>query len=203
MPGEAMHHKGEDGAQRAKRWLDSTTRTRSSWTNREDVSAARMTFNWPHGTKTEFSFDVGGILYGAPFDNHNFVAEVKFYSSDSDLGAHFDKFLAQCYYVFKEFSRWVNQFMFITWNPFRATSWQKLCDPDSIIKACIANRRRLFDLEDSEDEDEAKGKIDMDVVHELANRMWLIVLSEKQEQLLISDEDRALIKQHRVRERRE
>jgi hypothetical protein len=202
MPGEAMHFKGEDGAQRAKRWLDSTTRTRASWTNKETVQAARMTFNWPHGKKTEFSFDLGGTLYGGEFHDHNFVAEVKNYSSD-DLGSHYDKFLAQCYHVYKEHSRWVNQFMFLTWSPFRIKTWQKLCGPDAIVEACIAHKERLFELADPTDDDEAKGKIDMDLVTDLADRLWLVVLSEKQEQLLISKEDRALIVQNRVREGRE
>ena len=195
MPGEALHQKGEDGAQRAKRWLDATTRTRSSWTNKDAIPAGRLTYSWPHAGGHEFSFDVGGILFGGEFDNHNFVAEVKNYSSDSDLGSHFDKFLAQCYHVFEHHSRWVNQFMFLTWNPFRATSWQKLCDTDSIVKACVANGKRLFDLDDP---DEAKGKIDMDLVRQLADRLWLVVLSEKQEKLLISDEERALIVSDRV-----
>jgi hypothetical protein len=113
-----MHQKGADGAQRAKRWLDATTRTRSSWTNKEAVAAGRLTYNWPHAGAEEFSFDVGGILYGEPFDRHNFVAEVKNYAYDT-LGMHYDKFLAQCYLVYRDHSRWVNQFMFLTWNPFR------------------------------------------------------------------------------------
>lgn len=195
-----MHFKGDDGAQRAKRWLDATTRTRSSWTNKESVTAARMTFEWPYGKKTEFSFDVGGILYGAPFDHHLFLAEVKNYSSDSDLGMHYDKFLAQCYQVYKEHPRSADQFMFLTWAPFRTTTWQKLCEADAIVKACMIHRAELFELVDPADKDEAKGKIDMAVVNALVDRLWLVVLSEKQEQLLISPEDRALIKQHRARE---
>lgn len=195
MPGEALHHKGEDGAQRAKRWLDATTRTRSTWTNSDEVPAGRLTYNWPHAGANEFSFDVGGILYGGDFDNHNFVAEVKNYSSDSDLGGHFDKFLAQCYCVYQQHARWVNQFMFLTWSPFRVTSWQRLCDKESIVKACQLNSKRLFDTEDS---DQALDKIDMAVVEELTDRLWLVVLSEKQERLLISKEERALIMSQRV-----
>ncbi|MFJ1541691.1 hypothetical protein ACIODS_24400 [Micromonospora chalcea] len=197
MPGEAMHQKGEDGAQRAKRWLDATTRTRSSWTNAEAVSAGRLTYNWPYAGGEEFSFDVGGILYGEPFDHHNFVAEVKNYTGDA-LGGHYDKFLAQCYLVFRDHSRWVNQFMFLTWHPFRIKTWTKLCESDSIVAACLENSKRLFD---TDDKDEARGKIDETVVSDLKDRLWLVVLSEKQEQLLISDDDRALIVQHRVKKR--
>lgn len=196
MPGEEMHQKGEDGAQRAKRWLDSTTRTRSTWTNSDTVPASRLTFTWPHAGQNEFSFDVGGILYGGEYDHHLFVAEVKNYSTDSDLGAHYDKFLAQCYHVHQHHSGWVNQFMFLTWNPFRANSWQKQCDPDAIVKACIKHSKRLFDIDDP---DEAKSKIDMSLVHELTDRLWLVVLSEKQEKLLISEEERGLIVMERVK----
>ncbi|MFC0532056.1 hypothetical protein [Phytohabitans kaempferiae] len=193
--GEALHHKGEDGAQRAKRYLDATTRTRSSWTNKDDVPASRLTFFWPHAGQNEFSFDLGGILYGGEFDHHNFVAEAKNYSSDSDQGEHFDKFLAQCYLVYRDFSQFINQFMFITWNPFRARGWQKLCSTDSILDGCVANGNRLFGTTDA---DEVRSKLEMGVIEELQERLWLVVLSDKQERLLIDDEERGFLVQRRI-----
>lgn len=60
------------------------------------------------------------------------------------------------------------------------------------------NRKRLLD---AEGENDAKDllDLDLDVVDELCGNLWLVVLSEKQEQLLISDEDRGLIVQERVK----
>jgi hypothetical protein len=120
---------------------------------------------------------------------------VKNYSGDT-LGGHYDDFLAKSYLVWRDHSRWVNQFMFLTWHPFRIRTWTKLCDADAVAKACIANRGRLFG---EEDEGKAKGHVDIALTSELAERLWLVVLSEKQEQLLISDEDRALIVESRVK----
>jgi hypothetical protein len=88
--GEAMHQRGAEGARRAKRRLDATTRTRTSWVNEDTVRAGKLEFPWPHGGES-FSFDVGGMLIGEPFGWHNFVAEVEFYSGD-DLGPPFDNF---------------------------------------------------------------------------------------------------------------
>ncbi|TDW91127.1 hypothetical protein [Kribbella sp. VKM Ac-2566] len=226
MPGEAMHHKGADGARRAKAWLDATTRTRATWTNEDAVAAGRLTFNWPYAGQNEFSYDVGGILFGEPFDNHAFVAEVKNYSGDG-LGADFDDFLAKCYLVARDHPKLANQFMFITWHPFRVKTWTQLTDRSSVLDGCTTpkNRMRLLDIDDhaelaattaqkvaagatakaaalaAEEEASAAAQtdLDQDVVDRLCGNLWLFVLSEKQEQLLISHDDRALIVQERVR----
>lgn len=195
MPGEAMHQKGAEGAQRAKRWLDSTTRTKATWTNADAVSAGRLEYVWPHAGGNPFSFDVGGLLFGSPFDGHSFMAEVKNYSGD-DLGPQYDEFLAKCYLVFKNHRQWADQFMFLTWHPFRIKKWTKLCDAEAIVAGCLAHRRRLFD---ETDEAAAKALIDMSVVDDLAGRLWLVVLSEKQEELLMSNEDRALVVGARIK----
>ena len=194
MPGEEMHQKGADGARRAKRWLDATTRTRASWTNEDTVAAGRLTFNWPHAGQQPFSFDVGGLLFGPPFENHSFMAEVKNYSN-ANLGTDYDDFLAKCYLVWRDHPKWANQFMFLTWHPFRITSWTALCAPEAIKQACVANRKRLFG---EDDETTAEQMVDFKLTQELEKRLWLVVLSSKQEDLLISDEDRALIVHSRI-----
>jgi hypothetical protein len=205
MSGEAMHQKGADGTRRAKRWLDSTTRTKATWTNEDAVSAGRLEFHWPHDGQQPFSFDLGGILYGSPFDGHAFLAEVKKYSGSSDLGGHFDDFLAKCYLVHRDHSKWANEFMFLTWHPFRSNSWTKLGNKDSVVAGCVKNRSRLFDIPNGDSKEEkaqsveqAKAAVDMDVVDELTARLWVVVLSKKQEELLMSDEDRALVIQSRI-----
>lgn len=226
MPGEAMHQKGADGARRAKAWLDATTRTRATWTNEDAIAAGRLTFNWPFDGQHEFSYDVGGILFGDPFDNHAFVAEVKNYSGDG-LGADFDDFLAKCYLVARDHPKLANQFMFITWHPFRVKTWTLLTDRSSVLQGCTTtkNRKRLLAVDDhaevaaaasakvaagatskaaaNEAEEEAAAaaqqRLDPDVVDSLCGNLWVFVLSDKQEQLLISDDDRALIVQDRVR----
>ena len=208
MAGEAMHQKGADGARRAKRWLDATTRTRSSWVNEDTVRAGKLEYPWPHGGQP-FSFDVGGTLIGEPFDYEDFVAEVKFYTGD-DLGPHFDDFLAKCFVVRKEHPTRVHQFMFLTWHPFRVKTWTKLCQKDTIVGAVRKHAKHIYDLDPPDDKDESEEatavrdqieaciQADMETVEDLEARLWLVVLSEKQEDLLISAEDRALINKVRT-----
>lgn len=209
MAGEAMHQKGADGARRAKHWLDATTRTRTSWVNEDAVRASKLEFAWPHGGQL-FSFDVGGILIGDPFDWHNFVAEVKNYSTDSGLGGHFEDFLAKCLVVRKLHPSNAEQFMFLTWHPFNVTRWTKLCQKDTIVSAVRKHAKHIYDLDPSSaTDDAAKAKdiceqietniqADMATIEDLEARLWLVVLSEKQEELLISKEDRALINKMRT-----
>lgn len=194
--GEANHRKGEDGAQRAKYWLDATTRTKSSWTNSDDFIAAQLAYEWPHatGTAKPFSFDLGGILFGEPFHNHPFVAEVKNYSTTGNIGGEFDDFLAKAYHV-AQTAGLAQQFMFITWQPFRANDWSKQTKKDQVAKACLKNRSRLLG---EADQQKAKKLLDQQVLDDLEERLWLVVLSEKQENLLISKEDRALINNKRT-----
>ena len=77
--GEDAHKKGADGVRRAKRWLESTMRVSTSFTNVESDSAKRkLSYPWPHGGQ-RFSFDLGGIFRGAELASDTFSAEVKMY----------------------------------------------------------------------------------------------------------------------------
>ena len=58
---------GCDGLQRAKRWLDFTTRVDPSWTHRDGPMAELLEFHWPHGNAT-FSYDLGGAFRGGDLD---------------------------------------------------------------------------------------------------------------------------------------
>ena len=199
MPvGEAMHMQGADGARRAKRWLDSTTRVESSWTNEDQVTAGRLEFAWPYGGQT-FSFDVGGVMQGGEYEKQLFVAEVKKYNTPGDQGTLYDDWLAKCYVTRRDHVRLASQFMWITWHPFRVTDWADLTKPLSIAKGLLAdkNRKRIFNT----DEDAVANKlIDVNIINDVAGRLWIVVLSDKQESLVISPDDRALIVAQRIKE---
>ncbi|GCD99656.1 hypothetical protein [Embleya hyalina] len=192
MSGEAMHQKGADGTRRAKLWLDATTRVSASWTNEDAVHAARLEFTWPHGEKRPFSFDVGGILSGDEFHGQFFVAECKKYAGASDQGVHFDDWVAKCYLTRRDNHRLADHFMWITWHPFRSSTWTDLCTPESVIKGLLLERNidRVFGTTDRA---EADAMIDRDLARDVADRMWVIVLSDKQERLVISPRNRALV----------
>lgn len=192
-----MHAKGADGARRAKRWLDSTTRVRSSWTNEDAVLASRLEFNWPHGGQQPYSFDVGGILSGGEYDGHFFVVESKNYDDAHDQGFHYDDWVAKCYLTRRDHYRLADHFMWITWHPFRLGKWKKLCSPEAVIDGLLLPRNieRVFD---TKNEEEARSKIDQDLIVDVADRLWLIMLNEKQENLVITPQHRGLILAHQA-----
>ena len=198
MPGESNHQKGEDGVRRAKRWLEATTRVSESWTVYDDVASAKLVYTWPEGGE-EYSFDLGGILYGDPYAGHDFVGECKKYSTPKDQGKHYDKFLAQSYVTVLHDRVPPHHFMWITWAPFRSTTWDKLATVEAVVAAVVKERKRVFGNVSAQ---EAKDLVNVVVAAEVANRAWLIVLSDKQESLVISDDDRALVVGERARKGR-
>jgi hypothetical protein len=197
MPGELNHHIGADGTRRAKAWLHATTRVESSWTVEDTVDTSKLEYEWPYGGH-KFSFDLGGVLSGGEFDKKMFVAESKKYSNASDLGNHYDDWLAKCYVMRMQNQPCADQFMFITWNPFRANTWQELVTAKTITAGLLKeqNRKRVFDVED---EQSVRDRIDSNILDDVTGRLWLIVLSDKQEKLVISNEDRALVVAAKVR----
>jgi len=196
VSGEALHQLGAEGTRRAKKWLDATTRVKASWTNEDATYTNKLEFAWPFGGQS-FSFDLGGILTGGDFEGHFFLSEVKKYSSAGDQGAHWDNFLAKCYVARRTMAPLCDHFMWITWHPFRQNTWTKLASAEQVRTGLLLehNRKRALG---KEDEDEARALIDDTVVAEVAERVWLLVLSDKQESLVITPEHRGLIVAHQV-----
>ncbi|MTE19653.1 hypothetical protein F0L17_11040 [Streptomyces sp. TRM43335] len=194
MPGEALHQLGDDGARRAKRWLESTTRVKAAWLNTDPYSAGRLEFPWSYGG-WNFSYDIGGILHGGEFSGQMFLAECKKYSAAGDQGTHYQSYLAKCYVTLLHHARLADHFMWITWHPFLVGSWGKLCSVDKVREGVLSEASRVFN---TESEDEAKALIDEDIAQEVANRLWLLVLSDKQEKLVITPEHRGILIKHEV-----
>ena len=190
IEGETAQAKGADGARRAKRWLESTTRVNAQWVNPDPPAVPKLTFSWPHGGQN-FSFDLGGLLKYGDFDGHVFFAESKNYAAPSDLSDHYSKFLAQCYVADLDKPGYCDHFMWIAWSPHNITKWPELTTADYVREPVVKNRARVFG--EGVDETQAEALVDADVVSEVASRLWLIILSEKQETLVISKEHRGVI----------
>lgn len=192
-PGEQLHELGKAGARRAKLWLDSTTRVTQSWTVYDDVGVSKLQYSWPEADET-YSYDIGGMFYGGDLDGQAFLVECKKYTTDNQ-GAHFDKFLAQSYVTLRDEPRLADHFIWITWHPFRLKTWNVLYSKEKIVAALKRERLRVFgEIE----VDNVEALIDGDVLHDLSSRIWMIVLSDKQENLVISREDRAELMKQRV-----
>ncbi len=195
MAGEELHQVGAAGVRRAKRWLEATTRVETCWTNEDQAVVARLTYDWPHGGQSA-SFDLGGILSGGDLHQQAFMAEVKKYADAGNQGEHYDRYLAGCYVNLQQKSALADHFMWITWAPFRRGTWADHCKPAAVEKALLVpkNAERVFGTDKPE---EAQPLIDGAIVDAVAARLWLIVLSDKQETLVISAEDRALVMRER------
>jgi len=196
VPGEQLHLLGREGARRAKQWLDSTTRVNASWTVYDSYGVSKLNYDWP-GVDESYSYDIGGLFSGEELEGEAFLVECKKYSTDNQ-GDHFDKFLAQSYVTLRDDRRLADHFMWITWHPFRIKSWTELHSQGSILKALKRERERVFG--EGTAEEAVEGLADAAVIEDLAKRIWVIVLSDRQEGLVISTEDRAdLAKQRMLR----
>ena len=164
---------GRDGVARAKLWLEKTGRANVLF-SRYDVNETKfLSFQKPGGTS--YSFDMGGVL-NLDDGNVQFFAEVKHVTSEAGQGREYRDYLCKCYRASKDGKPY--HFMWITWHPFSQTSWSKLCDAEEIERALV-DRKQEFCGDDD---------IDLALCRSIAERLWLVVLSKRQESLSMSDE---------------
>jgi hypothetical protein len=190
VPGEDAHVVGAEAVQRAKRWLEGTMRVSQSYTNTDRAWGRKLTLHWPHGGREQFSYDLGGMMRGGEWDGEMFCAEVKWRKNSSDQGTEYKSFLAKCYVAQTQDYMLGDHFMWISWAPFRATTWDRLTTVEEIEAAVLAEAPRALGTCDPE---EAASLIKADVVQELAKRLWLVVMSEKQEKLVPLDDWRGVV----------
>ncbi|MFJ1934276.1 hypothetical protein ACIOGZ_16680 [Kitasatospora sp. NPDC088160] len=106
---------------------------------------------------------------------------MKNYQQPSDQGTQFDEFVAKCYVACQNGHLLSDHLMWITWAPFRANAWSQLDSPKHVETAVLLHHERVFGTADRAS---AESAIDPEIVAMVASRLWLIVLSEKQETLV-------------------
>jgi hypothetical protein len=106
-----------------------------------------------------------------------FYGEVKKVTSEAGQGTQYREYLAKCYRASKVHDQ-PYHFMWITWHPFNVGIWQQLCEFSSVKAAVKASKEEYC----------GDGDIDDTLCGQLATRLWLIVLSDRQETLTMSDE---------------
>lgn len=193
MSGEQAHDKGRDGALRAKRWLEATTRANVPWVNPDPVAVPKLTFPWADPGLEPFSFDIGGTLIGGGVANQEFLAESKNYANAGGQNNMYNEYLAKCYVARQARPDRCDNFMWITWAAFGTTVWSDLMSPDRVRKAVLHECRRALAVDPAD----AEMKIDDALCADVASRLWVIVLSERQEKhLVLSAEHQGLIRKH-------
>jgi hypothetical protein len=189
MAGEDSQDKGRDGLESAKIWLNLSTRVHRSWAYDDPILGEMLHFEWPYvtGQSKPFSFDLGGEFRGDPLDHQSFVAEVKNYRYEMDLPEHYRDFLAKCYVALASKATRCDHFLWISWSPFQAQKWHKHVTTENVRKSILhnANRRRVLGVDDETD---AAGKLDPELLTEVARRVWLVTLSDRQV-MLVPTED--------------
>jgi hypothetical protein len=205
VAGEDAHATGENGLQRAKEWLDMSTRVRQSWTNREHPMAELLSFSWPHSHEDSrppgtFTFDLGGRFRGGSIDEKAFLAEIKAYKKELDLPTHYRDFLAKCYVAIQAHPRRCDNFLWISWSPFQAQKWDQHATAASVSNAVMhkVNRRRTLG---TEEEEKALRLLHPDILTEVAQRIWLITLCDKQEELVLTPNHYGEIAKLMIKER--
>lgn len=86
--------------------------------------------------------------------------------------------------------------MWVTWSPFATTTWADLCTAGRVRNSVLNRAARCLQL--SGERDAALDPAIDDAVCDLvASRLWIIVLSERQERhLVLAPEHQALIRGH-------
>ena len=181
--GERPGEKGREGVHRAKNWLERSTRVEFSYTAYDNIpSVDLLTFDCPGGGSA--SFDIGGIFRGEELSKKSFLAEVKNYGPKSDQYPEFKKFLALCYIAYRAKPTYCDRLIWISWRPFRSDRWDELTSINEVIEAIIGERQKVFGPDVTPEE--ARSSIDMVAAAAVTERLWLIVLSEAHETLVIT-----------------
>jgi hypothetical protein len=173
MPAEENHEIGREGVFLFKRWLEATTYLDLPW--HAYGSAAHCEVHHMGGIKT---YDLAGmfLIEGMP----PVVVECKRYGSVGAQAAEFEQFLAIAYgTVLWEKSQNMRpknrHFIWATTHPFAQSAWPNLTSVAKIQEA-VAKYPEFV----------GNDPFNQELGHSLAERVWLLVLSEKQERIMLT-----------------
>jgi hypothetical protein len=196
-PGEALHRAGDEGARRAKRWLESTTRVKTVWLNTDPRQAGRMTFKWPHNPEN-YSFDFSGLFHRGEINGDHFTGESKAYTNNNNhQSAEYRSFLAKCYCTELYDPSRFDHYLFMTSHPFSVNDWSILDTPKYVTRCVLEERKRALGIDDIET---ARQHVQSATVESVAGKLFLLLMNKRDEQLQIFPEDRALIVARAVEE---
>lgn len=184
--GEDSSDKGYVGLRLARLWLDRSTRCEKIFTSRDRALRDLLAFQWPT-SKKPFSFDLGGQFRGDALDGQSFLAEVKNYEKENDLPSHFRAYLAKCYVALDVRPTACDNFLWISWAPFQAQQWDNHTTHANVVKALLnkENRELIFGVKES---DKAAQMIDHQRANMVADRVWLLTLSHRQDDFHLLDD---------------
>ncbi|MDX3663649.1 hypothetical protein PV646_40745 [Streptomyces sp. ID05-26A] len=178
---ESIQQKGIDGVDFAKRFLESTTWVElpfDSYHNAGVCTLRRL------DDKVK-RYDLFGFIHRDP--PTPLYVEVKEYeSTGGKQPAEYWEFLANAYSItakdLKDGEDVRREFMWITRHPFEQTHWTKLTTADRIKAALEKHPEALKDEE-----------LDVNLLGTVADRLWLLVVHQRQEGLMLSPEELSIV----------
>jgi hypothetical protein len=180
MSAEEAHEIGRQGVMQVKQYLESTTYLRMPWTAYDHTVMCKLQ-KLDNSAKT---YDLSGHFLGDR--RFPLYVEAKKYSTPGGQGTAYDEYLANAYSITARAVRddmdQKTEFMWITWHPFRQTTWKKLLDHDTVRDAVLAYPDVLGNINGSSPEDE----VDVEICQTVAKRLWLVVLTDRQHELVLS-----------------
>lgn len=192
--GERHQRKGKEGLEEAKLWLESTTRFVVPFTAWGKAATLQYVEVPQYGRDPE-SFDLfGQHLEEDLTPRAEFYAEVKRYRSASDQRQQYREFLTRCYSATIAWQKMgaprTPEFLWITWHPFGTISeYGTLTEVAALKDACDKLPERVK----SED-------YDANIAQELAQRLWLLIVSPRLDEMRMSKEFLGLIRAHATEE---
>lgn len=170
---EEAQENGRKGVFKTKTWLESTTHIQLPFDVYGFTSMCTVTLL----NEDVQAFDLKGIIHtrGVPL-----FVENKAYTATGGQAKAFDDFLAIAYSsTAKEIARvsdWKAEFMWVTTHPFSLNNWSTLTTRERMAKALKKDTTNVLNGQE----------VDEGLLTTVANRIWLLVLSERQHELTLS-----------------
>jgi hypothetical protein len=176
MAAETSHVAGQRGVQKVKQWLESTTHVALPWSVYDHPAMTTL----PRLDGAKKVYDLSGYFLGA--NRRPIFIESKHHFTEGGQGVAYPEYLANAYSTTsKSLLDGVDtgrEYMWVTWHPFLQSRWSKLTATEEIH---VALRRYPEVLNGSSIEEE--------LVRKVASRLWLVVLSKRQEELSLTREE--------------
>jgi hypothetical protein len=173
MVAETSHKDGERGVLLAKRLLESTTHVVLPFSVYDDANQTTLV-RLDGAVKR---YDLAGHFLGEK--RRPLSVEVKNYTTVGHQPADYTEFLANAYSITanerKNGIDTKREFMWMTTHPFSQTKWMQLTSGDEIRSALVQHEDALN-----------KDSIDEEILVQMADRLWLVVMHDRQDELSLS-----------------
>jgi hypothetical protein len=178
---EEVQELGREGVAAIKQWLEATTFIELNWNVYEDPAMCVMVC--ADGSRKKF--DLVGAFIGNRRDP--VVVECKWYTTTASQHKHFKQFLAIAYSstVRETIDRGADpkrEYIWVTKHPFQITEWTTLATESKILQSLEDNVELL-----------AGEPINEDIVRKIAERVWVLVMNQKQEEISLPNDELMLV----------